>query len=78
MTSAFHPRRHWLQTLCASALLLASWTAQAQNWPDKPIRLIVPAPAGGGLDYAARVLGERITAQLGQPIVIDNNRARQV
>ena len=72
MTHATPSRRHWLQALGASALLLSSWAAPAQTWPDKPIRLIVPAPAGGGLDYAARVLGERITAQLGQPIVIDN------
>jgi tripartite-type tricarboxylate transporter receptor subunit TctC len=48
------------------------FSAHAQTWPDKPIRLIVPAPAGGGVDYAARALGERISANLGQPVVIDN------
>lgn len=72
MTAFFKFRRHWLVAAGVSALLLGAWPAMAQNWPDKPIRLIVPAPAGGGLDYAARVLGERISAQLGQPVVIDN------
>lgn len=46
--------------------------AQAQAWPTKPIRLIVPAPAGGGQDVAARALGERLGALLGQQIVVDN------
>ncbi len=43
-----------------------SGMAAAQTWPQKPVRLIVPAPAGGGLDYAARQLGERLSPMLGQ------------
>lgn len=72
MPKSIAPRRLWLQTAGISALLLAGMPAQAQSWPDKPIRLIVPAPAGGGVDYAARALGERISAQLGQTVVVDN------
>lgn len=65
-------RRYWIKFISLTALLMFGFSAQAQSWPDKPIRLIVPAPAGGGVDYAARALGERISANLGQPVVIDN------
>jgi tripartite-type tricarboxylate transporter receptor subunit TctC len=65
-------RRALLALATVAPLGLFGLPVQAQNWPDKPIRLIVPAPAGGGVDYAARALGERISANLGQPVLIDN------
>lgn len=65
-------RRLWPRAALALALSVGLGGAVAQTWPDKPIRLIVPAPAGGGVDYAARALGERLTAQLGQQVIIDN------
>lgn len=42
------------------------------TYPVRPIRLLVPFPAGGAADLAARTIGEQITAQMGQPVVIDN------
>jgi len=60
---------------CLLALCLASFTlatAQAQSWPSKPIRWIVPYPAGGGTDLMARLLGTHLEKALGQPIVIEN------
>src|SRR2546425_4398695 len=46
--------------------------AQAQNFPTRPITLIVPFPPGGSTDTAARILGERMRAPLGQTVVIEN------
>ncbi|OGA50542.1 MAG: hypothetical protein A3G24_22300 [Betaproteobacteria bacterium RIFCSPLOWO2_12_FULL_62_13] len=47
-------------------------SAWAQQYPFKPIRLIVPYAAGGGTDIMSRVLGQRISELLGQPVVVDN------
>ena len=46
--------------------------AQAQNYPDKPIKLNVPWPPGGGVDTSARIISEPLSKRLGQPIVIEN------
>lgn len=47
-------------------------TARAETWPTKPIQLIVPFPPGGGSDTFGRPLAAKLTAQLGQQVVIDN------
>ncbi len=47
-------------------------TAQAQNYPDKPVRIIVPWPAAGITDVITRAIGQRLTEVLGQQIVVDN------
>jgi tripartite-type tricarboxylate transporter receptor subunit TctC len=52
-----------LQHRCAAA---------AQDYPSRPITLIVPYPPGGGVDSMARVLGDKLSAALGQQVVIDN------
>lgn len=56
----------------AGLLVLAS-AAQAQaNWPDRPVRVIVPFPASGATDLVARVVTQRVAADLGQQLVVDN------
>ena len=58
---------------CAAALAIAAFTlAQAQTWPDKPLKLVVSFAPGGVHDTLARVLQPRLTEALGQPIVIEN------
>jgi tripartite-type tricarboxylate transporter receptor subunit TctC len=65
--------RGWAGFLAAVALsVVAIGTAAAQVYPSRPITLIVPFPAGGGVDAMARITAERLTAALGQQIVIDN------
>jgi tripartite-type tricarboxylate transporter receptor subunit TctC len=65
-----HSRR-----LLVGLLALGTWaasSAQAPSYATKPIRLVVPFPAGGGTDVVARALGFGLARELGQPIVIDN------
>jgi len=47
-------------------------SAQAANYPNKPIRLVVPYPPGGGIDVMSRVLGLQLSQRLGQPVIIEN------
>jgi tripartite-type tricarboxylate transporter receptor subunit TctC len=54
------------------AILAGIAGAQAQNYPSRPITLVVPFPPGGSTDAAARILAERMRAPLGQPVVIEN------
>jgi tripartite-type tricarboxylate transporter receptor subunit TctC len=61
--------------LCAFVLaftVAASAFAQTADWPDRPVRLIVPFPAGSSTDIVARIVGQRLAARLGQQVVIDN------
>src|SRR5256714_15664824 len=60
------------RTLIASLLLLWPALAAAQDFPAKPIKLIVPFPAGGPNDIVARIVGQRMSELTKQPVVIDN------
>ena len=60
------------RSILAFALLALFGVASAQPFPGKPMRLLVPFPPGGGTDVAARALGDYLTKDLGQPVVVDN------
>ena len=67
-------RALWIGILGAGAAYLLADRASAQSaadrYPDRPIRIIVPFPPGGSVDLVARVLGQRMTENSGQPVVI--------
>ncbi len=58
--------------LLAAMLACATPAAMAQSWPTKPVRLVVPAPAGSSLDIIARLLGDRLKDRWGQSVVVEN------
>ncbi|TXL73850.1 tripartite tricarboxylate transporter substrate binding protein [Vineibacter terrae] len=65
--------RRALAALFAAAALMAPALAMAQtSWPTRPLRVIVPYPPGGPSDSSTRIVMERVSSLLGQPIVIDN------
>ncbi len=47
-------------------------SAETQKYPTRPVTIIVPAPAGGGIDLIARVVGEKLAVKLGQPFIVEN------
>jgi tripartite-type tricarboxylate transporter receptor subunit TctC len=54
------------------ALSLGTLDAQAQTYPTRSIKIVVPATPGGAIDVIARLLGDKLTAAMGQPVVIEN------
>lgn len=65
-------RRQLLQASAAAALVGAGPRAQAQAWPGRPITLVNPYPAGGGLDPVARLMALELGKRLGTPMVVEN------
>jgi tripartite-type tricarboxylate transporter receptor subunit TctC len=59
-------------TMITTALVLAALPATAQDWPAKPIAMVIPFAAGGALDVVARIVGPRLSEILGKPVIIEN------
>ena len=60
------------RTLLVGATLAFTARVEAQTWPNRPIRLVVPYPPGGAVDLIARLYGQGLSVRLGQPVVIEN------
>jgi tripartite-type tricarboxylate transporter receptor subunit TctC len=66
-----------LTTLTLGTAIGFAGPSLAQDYPTKPIRLVVPGPAGGVTDILARVVGEKLRIALGQPVIVDNKAGAQ-
>ncbi|OZI37372.1 ABC transporter substrate-binding protein [Bordetella genomosp. 10] len=65
-------RRTLLLSAAALAVLTATATQAADQWPSKPVRIVVPFAAGGGSDFEARFIASKLSGSLGQSIVVEN------
>src|SRR6266540_1763296 len=64
--------RRSLLGVCAAALLGSTRAARAQDWPQRPVRIIIPFGPGGGSDIIGRIVAQALQDKLGQPVVIEN------
>jgi tripartite-type tricarboxylate transporter receptor subunit TctC len=64
--------RNSIRSICFLAAILASVTAHAEIWPARPIKAVIPFGAGSATDVVPRLVFERLGAELGQPIVVEN------
>src|SRR5262245_53498496 len=63
--------KNWMvAVLCA--LAVTNGAVQAQDYPTRPITIVVPFPAGGPTDTLARIFGDRLKVSLGQPLIVEN------
>jgi len=68
-------RRDALRVLVSLVIAIAAAPAVAQSWPERPIKFIMAAPAGSSLDVLGRTIADKLTARLGQPVVVENKPA---
>jgi len=74
---AVHAIRREVRESCMKSvvfvfLLIVSSSGFSQDYPNKPLRLIVPYGVGGGSDYVGRIVAQKLAEQMGQPVVVDN------
>lgn len=67
-----HMIKKWLMIVGVSTLMPAWGSANALDYPNRPVKIVVPVSVGGGGDYIARAWSNELSQRLGQPVVIDN------
>jgi tripartite-type tricarboxylate transporter receptor subunit TctC len=65
-------RQAWIQTAIAAAWFVIAPQAAAQQWPDKPVRILIPFPPGGGTDIQGRLFANAFQKSMGQNFIVDN------
>ena len=65
-------RRTFARTLALAALLAFPAVSLAQAYPSRPVRMIIPFPPGGTLDFVGRMLAQKLSEQMGQQFVVEN------
>ena len=60
------------RSLLALPALMAPWIAKANDWPTRPVRMVVPFPPGGGTDNLGRMFAQALGERLGQPVIVEN------
>ena len=72
------PRRHFLHLAAAAAALPAALRiARAQAYPTRPVRFLVPFPAGGPSDILARLYGQKLSQRWNQPVVVETGSGQR-
>src|ERR1700704_1157008 len=66
------PQSRFLPLALLAALSLLPGEGRAQNYPNRPVRLIIPFPPGGVADVIARPIADRLSKTLGQPVVVES------
>ncbi len=67
-----HSRRKILKYSAVSAVLMTSFSTRAAEWPEKVVRMVVAFPAGGPTDTVARLIAQKLSARLGQQVLVEN------
>jgi len=65
-------KRLAMAAAAAAVTVLSAGSAWAQAYPNRPVRIVAPFPAGGLADVLARAVGDEMTKSLGQPVVVEN------
>jgi tripartite-type tricarboxylate transporter receptor subunit TctC len=68
-------KRTLARAFAALTLIAAAAGATAQGWPDRPIRFVMTAPAGSSIDVLGRTIAEKLSARVGQPVIVENKPA---
>src|SRR5215471_15745296 len=72
---AMHGMKNWARIVAAtifSALTLCGTPSSAQQWPQRPVKFILPLGPGSGVDITARLVADRLSKRWGQPVVVEN------